>query len=167
MIRWGPVASGKFWSDIAEQWLCVFAGRARILAGRLDVDPGVLDGYGHRSHPRSDHLLLVARYRGTRLSLFKASAALYANASQPNRSRYIQVTSRLLSDKPPLGTATAQMLTFRAWSQRVTPPCPSDDHPGKLITRITRFRALLLPRWSNVARSLTVGAWQSSQMTRR
>jgi hypothetical protein len=34
------------------------------LAERLGVDPGVLEGYGHRSHTRSDHLLLVARYLG-------------------------------------------------------------------------------------------------------
>jgi hypothetical protein len=34
------------------------------LAERLGVDPGAPDGYGHRSHTRSDHLLLVARYLG-------------------------------------------------------------------------------------------------------
>ena len=34
------------------------------LAERLGLDPGVLEGYGRRSHTRSDHLLLVARYLG-------------------------------------------------------------------------------------------------------
>lgn len=34
------------------------------LAERLNLDPGVLEGYGRRSHTRSDHLLLAARYLG-------------------------------------------------------------------------------------------------------
>ncbi len=34
------------------------------LAERLGLDPEVLEGYGRRSHTRSDHLLLVARYLG-------------------------------------------------------------------------------------------------------
>ena len=32
------------------------------LADRLGLDPEVLEGYGRRSHTRSDHLLLVAKY---------------------------------------------------------------------------------------------------------
>jgi hypothetical protein len=32
------------------------------LAERLGLDPGVLEGYGRRSHTRSDHLVLVAKY---------------------------------------------------------------------------------------------------------
>ena len=32
------------------------------LAERLGLDPEVLEGYGRRSHTRSDHLLLVAKY---------------------------------------------------------------------------------------------------------
>ena len=34
------------------------------LAERLGLDPEVLEGYGRRSHTRSDHLLLVAKYLG-------------------------------------------------------------------------------------------------------
>ena len=34
------------------------------LAGQLDVDPGVLRHYGRRSKTRTDHLRLVAQYRG-------------------------------------------------------------------------------------------------------
>ena len=34
------------------------------LAERLDLGPEVLEGYGRRSHTRSDHLLLVAKYLG-------------------------------------------------------------------------------------------------------
>ena len=34
------------------------------LAERLGLDPGVPEGYGRRSHTRSDHLLLVAKYLG-------------------------------------------------------------------------------------------------------
>ena len=35
---------------------------AARLAERLGLDPEVLEGYGRRSHTRSDHLLLVAKY---------------------------------------------------------------------------------------------------------
>jgi hypothetical protein len=34
------------------------------LAGRLGLAPEAIEGYGHRSHTRSDHLLLVAKYLG-------------------------------------------------------------------------------------------------------
>ncbi|MGH3784935.1 MAG: DUF4158 domain-containing protein [Pseudonocardiaceae bacterium] len=34
------------------------------LATRLQVDPGLLDGYGWREQTRSDHLRLVADYLG-------------------------------------------------------------------------------------------------------
>ena len=34
------------------------------LAERLGVDPGELDGYGHRAQTRRDHLRLVAEYLG-------------------------------------------------------------------------------------------------------
>ena len=37
------------------------------LAGQLGVDPGVLRHYGRRPKTRTDHLRLVARYRGWRL----------------------------------------------------------------------------------------------------
>ena len=37
------------------------------LAGQLEVDPGVLRHYGRRSKTRTDHLRLVARYRGWRV----------------------------------------------------------------------------------------------------
>ena len=36
------------------------------LAGQLDVDPGVLRHYGRRAKTRTDHLRLVAQYRGWR-----------------------------------------------------------------------------------------------------
>jgi hypothetical protein len=39
------------------------------LADRLGLDPEVLEGYGHRAHTRSDHLLLVARYLAGRARL--------------------------------------------------------------------------------------------------
>jgi len=37
------------------------------LAGQLEVDPGVLRHYGRRPKTRTDHLRLVARYRGWRV----------------------------------------------------------------------------------------------------
>jgi Domain of unknown function (DUF4158) len=34
------------------------------LAAWLGLDPEAIEGYGHRTHTRSDHLLLVAKYLG-------------------------------------------------------------------------------------------------------
>jgi hypothetical protein len=39
------------------------------LSERLGLDPAVLEGYGRRSHTRSDHLLLVASYLGWKSAL--------------------------------------------------------------------------------------------------
>src|ERR1022692_1874007 len=45
------------------------------LAERLGLDPEVLEGYGRRSHTRSDHLLLVAKYLGWKSAVPEADQA--------------------------------------------------------------------------------------------
>src|SRR6478752_556692 len=55
---------------------------ARV-AGHLEVDPGVLRHYGRRPKTRTDHLRLVARYRGWRVPALPVRPGLPAQDLPP------------------------------------------------------------------------------------